>query len=265
MIANSLSDQIDLLSRRLAYRCHRYVYEGFATRNQIARAAGLSWTLIKDIAGPSFAPTFKTLKALDAVIPIDWEPTVGFGEIYRETELDLKLFKLGARRISGERSEHAKIYMEPNALSRVEPDQMARAQSFLEQRRGSDRVVRADPVDLDIIKTLAPQCASHYFDIDDPNPENFKVIRWDGSTGFNGGFDYTGTYLALFRDDDAMFSCAAEDFLTVRETRWPHFSAIKRQLRERGNREYLRLLVPVRGSDNREKMISITRPRSFAA
>lgn len=188
---------------------------------------------------------------------------MGLGEIIDQHVLNLGPYKIGVRQSHGNQSQSSKIYMDPAAVGAVEPEQIDRARRFLEQRRGRDGVIRANPLDLDVIKTLAPQCATHIFDIDDPNPANFKVIRWDPSTGFRGGIDYSGTNLSLFNDDDAFYNCVAEDFLTVRETRWSHFAALRRQSREQGTREFLRLLVPVRGSDMRDKMILIARHRAF--
>lgn len=62
MTLGSLSDRIDNLEKRLAYRCHHFVFEENMTRNQIAGAAGLSWTLVKNIKNPDFDPSLKPLR-----------------------------------------------------------------------------------------------------------------------------------------------------------------------------------------------------------
>ena len=54
-----------------------------------------------------------------------------------------------------------KIIMDANAVSAVEPTQIARVQRFLEQRRGRDGIIREDRFNFDVIKAIAPQCASH--------------------------------------------------------------------------------------------------------
>ena len=74
---------------------------------------------------------------------------------------DLKPFQIGRNRTINELSENIKIIMDANAVSAVEPTQIARVQRFLEQRRGRDGIIREDRFDFDVIKAIAPQCASH--------------------------------------------------------------------------------------------------------
>jgi hypothetical protein len=262
MAAGSLSDRIDALKKRLAYRCHRYVHEGMATKNQLAKSAGLSWTLIKDVGDPKFDASLKTLKALEAAIPGEWGPSVDYSIREPVQRLDLGTIGVGRSFLKGEKSAHDKVFLDTNAVSEVEPTQMAKVQRFLEQRRGRDGIIREGLFDFDVFKALAPQCATHLFDIDDLDPGNFLTVRWDASTGFNGGVDYSGTSLKGF-DDAALLECVARDYLMVRETGWSHFSAVSRQFKDKGNRRFLRLIVPMLGADGRRKMVSVTRPSSF--
>ena len=262
MKGGSLSIRIEDLKKRLAYRCHRYVLEGNVSRNQLAKAAGLSWTLIKDIEDPKFDATLRTLKVLEGVIPGDWLPAVDFALRKAETPRDLSAYGIGLSHRKGEKSFHSKITMDAGAVLEVEPSQIGRIQMFLEQRRGRDGVIRENLFDFEVFKALAPQCATHLFDIDDLEPANFRTVRWDSSTGFNGGFDYSGTNLA-YVDDKALFDCVAQDFVTVRETGWSHFSAVSRQFKDKGHRRFLRLMIPILGADGRKKMVSVTRPSSF--
>lgn len=262
MNSGSLSNRIDHLKKRLAYRCHRFVVEGRATKNRIAKEAGLSWTLVKDIGSPEFDPSFKTLKALDQIIPGDWEPSTKFVEYDDISKLDLTKFQLGRGRIIGELSRNSKVLMDANAVQAVDPVQIARAQQFLEQRRGRDGVIREDPYFLDVLKGVAPQCSTHVIDIEDPDPMNFYFIRWDTATGYRNSLDLSGTNLA-YVDDPAMRECVVQDYLVVRETGWPHFSAVERRFHHGETRSYLRLMVPFRGANSRSRMLSITRPRAF--
>jgi len=262
MTVGSLSDRIDALKKRLAYRCHRYVHEGMATKNQFAKAAGLSWTLIKNISDSDFDASIKTLKALEGAIPPEWTPSVDFSLRESGPRRDLGAFSIGRYLRTGEKSHHDKVILDVDAVPGVEPTQIARIQKFLEQRRGRDGIIREGLFDYDVFKSLAPQCATHLFDIDDLDPGNFLTVRWDNSTGFNGDADYTGNRLKVF-EDVALLECVSQDYLTVRETGWSHFSAVTRQFKDKGDRRFLRLMVPIRGVDGRQKMVSVTRPSSF--
>ena len=260
-----LSSQIDNLKRRLAHRCHRFVVEGHASKNQIAKAAGLSWTLVKDIENASFNPSFKTLKALDHAIPNNWEPSVGFTDANAIPKLDVKPFQLGRGHTVGALSENTKIIMDPGAVSAADPGQIGRVQQFLEQRRGRDGVIREDPYLVDVIKGIGLKCSAHVMDLEDPDPMNFHIIRWDTMTGFQNSFDFTGLSLSVLEYDPAMRDCVTQDYLVVRETGWSHFSAVIRRFNDGETRSSLRLMVPFRSANDRNRMLSITRPFSFDA
>lgn len=263
MASGLLSSQIDILKKRLAHRCHRFVVEGHATKNQIAKAAGLSWTLIKEIDSPAFNPSFKTLRALDHAIPREWEPSVGFVEAAAAPLLDIKPYQLGRGHTVGALSENTKIIMDAGAVPTVDPGQIGRVQQFLEQRRGRDGVIREDPNLVDVIKGIALKCSTHVMDLEDPDPMNFHIVRWDTKTGFRNSFDFTGLSLSVLEYDPAMRDCVTQDYLVVRETGWSHFSAVIRRFNDGETRSFLRLMVPFRSANDRNRMLSITRPLSF--
>lgn len=256
--------QIERMKAQAAFRCHRYVAEGYATRNQIASEAGLNWNLVKDIVDPRYNPTLKTIAALEAVVPRDWESTHGGSTASDDEPLTIGKHVLGRRELDGENSQSLKILINDQSITDLEPSQIARIRMYLDESRRVNGLLHEADYEIDVVKAIGPQCACHIYDLDGDDPGDFRAIRWDASTGYKKAIDFTGRKMGTI-SDSALRSCQIEDFKMVRATGWLHFAAIRRNFKGGESRSFLRLLVPFQGSDNRKKVISITRPQVFAA
>lgn len=252
---------ISQLEAELRYRCHRYYVESGIRKYKFASAAGISDTLLKGIDSPDFEASLKTLQRLDEVIPEDWEPAAvdhGDAGLVVPAKTDPVI---GYKIWESDLSRSRKIYVHGDLLHGLDPDQVERCAAYIEKVREPDGRLLESKFKINVLRTLAPQCAIHVFNVGEEDPSGFFIEHWDTGTGFWKGADMTGMKFAEL-NDDALRGCQLEDYLVCRETQWPNLAVVHRNYSHGEDRKFLRMLYPFEATDGSPKILSITRPQS---
>ena len=140
----------------------------------------------------------------------------------------------------------------PNAIGQIGPSELAQSQRLLRRRH------RSHSAAIQIAKGVSPGAAVHLFDAIGDDAQNFRITRWDGSSGFDGGRDYTGQRLGDAPDSAYLqHLCAA--YMSTRELRAERFSFVHRRGPD-GLRTFFRLLKPLKGVDGRPQILCVTLP-----
>ncbi|MBL6598477.1 MAG: hypothetical protein ISP41_06260 [Alphaproteobacteria bacterium] len=251
--------KVRVMLERGGFRCHRFVAEGYISRPDLARHAGLANGTLKGIEASDFFPSVKTLHALESVIPVDYQlyPIALNGEL-----IDVSHYVEGRRFASSGRLESEKCYLDREAVDRIDGSQMAKIRRAAEQLSGRDGAVPEKQFDRLVFKSLAPEAAVHVVDVTDPRPEGFVYEVWDSTTGWRDSQDLTG-YRVSDASDTVLMDCTFEDFKACRDLRWPNFAAISRKFSNGKERQFLRYLHPISGSHGSLKVLCICRPKEF--
>jgi len=260
-VTGGYAPKIMTMLERGGFRCHRFVTDGHISRPDLARKAGLANGTLKGIETPGFSPSVKTLRALEMVIPWEYQPD----SIVRDGGMiDLSYYVEGHRLARSEKIESEKFYLDRDAVDRIDNGQMAKIRKAAEQLSGRDGTIPESQFDRVAFKSLAPQAAVHVIDVTNPMPEDFVYEVWDSTTGWRDSQDLTG-----FRVSEASYSvlmdCTFEDFKACRDLRWPNLAAISRKFSHGDNRQFLRYLHPISGNDGSLKVLCICRPKEFHA
>lgn len=140
----------------------------------------------------------------------------------------------------------------------LEPRQLAAAWRYVEKRRSGEGLAPHE-LEVDVLRSLAPDAAVHIVDVASNDPYGFTALVWDSGTGFEGGRDFTG--LAV-RDilDDAYAQAVAERYRQAARSGTGLLSFVHRMGPD-GIRTFFRLLVPLFGDPARPFLLAISLPQ----
>lgn len=244
------------------FRCHRFVSEKHMSRPNLARAANIANGTLRGIERPDFLPSVKTLEALEAIIPAEYQP--GMAPAPRAAEVEIAPYVEGQRESRSDTIVSRKYYLDRDAAIEIDKAQIAKIRLASEQWSDVDGRIPEARLNRDLLKVLAPQAAIHIVRATDPRPEGFLYEIWDTGTGWSDSKDFSGQRVSE-SSDPLLRDCTFEDFMVVREFGWPSLTAISRNFIDREERRFLRYLHPVAGDDGIDKILCVCRPKEFQA